>query len=129
MKVAIAVASRADCTRRRIGAVILNQDHRIVSTGYNGAATGQAGCLTDNACPRGRASTEEVPPGSSYDTGPGKCISIHAEQNALMELPRIATMGCTMYVTDVPCGGCERMIKGSNLDRVVWPGGEWKRGE
>ena len=67
-------ALRADCTRRKVGAVVMRPDGSIVSTGYNGAPSKQGSCLGGD-CPRGRASLDEVPgydqPGaSSYDIGP-----------------------------------------------------------
>ena len=39
MEIAKVVKSRADCLRRRVGAVIV-KDFRIVSTGYNGTPIG-----------------------------------------------------------------------------------------
>ena len=44
--VAEAVAQRADCTRRRVGAVVFDGANRILSTGYNGAPAGRLGCLS-----------------------------------------------------------------------------------
>ena len=119
---AIAVAQRADCTRRKCGAVIV-KNNRIVATGYNGAPAGEPGCLTDGACPRGRVSYAEVPAGSSYDTGPGACVGLHAEQNCLLYCSRADAEGATMYVTHEPCEGCRKMIRGSGILRVVWPEG------
>src|ERR1700722_8627922 len=52
--VAEAVSRRADCTRRQVGAVILDPDHRLVAAGYNGAPPGALGCLSAGACPLGR---------------------------------------------------------------------------
>jgi dCMP deaminase len=118
LDIAKAVARRADCTRRQIGAVIV-QRNRIVATGYNGAAAGQPGCGTDGACPRGQLSYQQVSLGSSYDTGPGSCISIHAEANALLYADRSKCEGATIYCTDEPCGGCLRLIAGSGIDRIV----------
>ncbi len=118
LELAATVARRVDCTRRQVGAVLMSDDHRIIATGYNGAPSGQPGCLTAGACPRGQSS---VAPGSSYDTGAGSCIALHAEQNALLEVARATTVGTTLYVTDEPCGGCWRMIQGTCVTRVVWP--------
>lgn len=118
-----AVALRADCTRRQVGAVLMTADHSIVATGYNGAPSGQPGCLTAGACPRGRLSPEDVAPGSSYDTGAGACIALHAEQNALLRASWADMEGSTLYVTDEPCGGCSRTISGTPIARVVIPSG------
>lgn len=119
LELAETVARRADCTRRRIGAVLMTPDHSIVATGYNGARPGAPGCLTAGACPRGRSN---VSPGSSYDTGEGACIALHAEQNALLRATWQDMLASTLFVTDEPCDGCWRMISGTPIDRVVWPG-------
>jgi dCMP deaminase len=119
-----AVAARADCTRRQVGAVVLDADRRVLSVGYNGAPPGARGCLTAGACPRGRQTGAQVPPGSSYDTGPGSCIANHAEANALLYSDPLRRRGGTLYVTHEPCGGCSRLLAGSGLSRAVWPEGE-----
>lgn len=122
LNLAQAVATRADCTRRRVGAVLMTPDHSIVATGYNGGPPKGPSCLAGQ-CPRGQRSEVEVPAGSSYDTGPGACIALHAEQNALLRASWEQMRGGTLFVTDRPCDGCVRMIVGTPLDRVVWPSG------
>lgn len=126
LELARAVALRADCTRRQVGAVLMTPDHSIVATGYNGAAPGELGCLTAGACPRGQRSYEEVPgyesaTPSSYDAGAGLCIALHAEQNALLRASWQDMQLATLYVTDEPCSGCMRMIRGTPIQRVVSP--------
>lgn len=123
LELAHAVATRADCTRRRVGAVLMTPDHSVVATGYNGAPPGHLGCLTDGACPRGQSGVE---PGSSYDTGAGKCIALHAEQNALLRATWDDMFGSTLYITDDPCDGCWRMIQGTPIYMVVTPHGTRK---
>jgi dCMP deaminase len=118
-----AVASRADCRRRQVGAVVLDPAHRVVATGYNGAPPGRLGCL-DGGCPRGLADT--VAPESSYDSGAGLCISNHAEINALLYADRSKVEGGTLYVTHKPCIGCVRIIANSGVGRVVWPHQGWE---
>jgi dCMP deaminase len=119
--IADAVATRGDCTRRQVGAVILDLNHRVLSVGYNGVAPGRAGCL-DGVCPR---ATSGVAPGSSYDTGKGSCISTHAEANALLYSDPLRRAGGVMYISTEPCDGCARLIRASGLARCVWPEGDW----
>ena len=97
--IATAVAARAKCTRRRVGALLVI-DHRIIATGYNGAAPGEPDCL-DGACPRGALDYEAVPALGDYDRPgtPGFCIAIHAEVNALLFATR-DTKGCLLYTSD-----------------------------
>ena len=116
--IATAVAARADCSRRQVGAVIVSE-RRIVATGYNGAPAGGPSCLAGE-CPRGLSA---VAPGSSYDTGAGACVALHAEQNALLWSSRADRAGAAIYITCPPCDGCARLIAGSGLGRVVYPNG------
>lgn len=128
LSLAAAVATRADCSRRQVGAVIVNTDRSVVAEGYNGAPSGEPGCLTEGACPRGRSDVPSYTDGpTSYDTGPGACIALHAEQNAIIRASWAEMRGSTLYTTNEPCGGCWRMIHGSPLAHVIWPSGSWVR--
>lgn len=122
LNIAEAVAARADCTRRRVGAVIIDYNNRPLGQGYNGAPPGKPGCLSMGACPRGQMSIDDILPGSSYDTGAGSCIAVHAEINAILDAGgRRACLGATLYVTDKPCDGCSRIIEAAGISRVVYP--------
>jgi dCMP deaminase len=107
-----------------VGAVLVS-NHRIVATGYNGAPSGGPSCLAGE-CPRGLLDSTTVAPGSSYDTGAGACVALHAEQNCLLYADRSRAESATIYVTHEPCDGCRRMIAGSGVTRAVWPGGQWQ---
>lgn len=124
--IAKAVSARADCSRAQHGAIIV-QNNRIVATGYNGAPAGHPGCATRGACPRAKLAYDELATGSSYDTGPGACIALHAEQNALLRCSWADQQDATMYVTGACCAGCQKMVSGSALRRVMWPDGGWHR--
>jgi dCMP deaminase len=144
------VSLRADCTKRQVGAVLLDVDNRIIGAGYNGARPGGKSCLAGD-CPRGRhyharlgtlpdgapwlsgkcacgevwPCSQSVEPGSSYDTGPGACLSTHAELNARMDVDdRSRLVGARLFVTDEPCDGCVKIYH--NTTKVVtmrWPKG------
>ena len=104
---------------------MLVKDHRIVATGYNGAAAGHPGCL-EGACPRGLLSPDEVPHYSSYDTsGPGRCVAVHAEANALLYADREDARGATLYLWGdgqaYPCDGCMRLLAGAGVSYWLSP--------
>jgi dCMP deaminase len=113
LRVALAVAWRADCTRRRVGCVLVDKDHRIVGTGYNGAPAGDAGCLS-GACPRGLLGYDAVPKDAPYNN----CIAVHAEANALL-YARVSLVGATAYITDKPCPDCHKLLRGAGIERIV----------
>ena len=123
LRLADALPARAKGTRPRVGAMPVHE-HRIIATGYNGAAPGRPDCL-EGACPRGRLDYGEVPAFSDYDVpgSPGFCIAIHAEMNALLFATR-DTAGSTAYVTDKPCSGCRKALAAAGVVRAVWPDGE-----
>ena len=68
-------ASRSNCLRAQVGAVIVGQDKKIKATGYNGTPSKVESCAERGECYR---ICNNIPSGTRYET----CRSIHAEQNA-----------------------------------------------
>jgi dCMP deaminase len=111
--VADSISLRSRCSRAQIGAVIVSKDQRISSTGYNGPAATldvEGDCI--NWCPRAQG---VVPLDNLYDA----CPSIHAEANALLYVDRSRVEGGTIYITDVACLQCAKLVSNSGIKRVV----------
>ncbi|NOZ77028.1 MAG: cytidine deaminase [Euryarchaeota archaeon] len=107
------IAARSTCTRRQIGAIVVNKDHHIVSTGFNGVVRkaphcSEVGCVKDE---------KDIASG----TGHSICPAVHAEQNALIQAGRAAA-GCTLYLNAFPCKICARLIVNAGIERVVISG-------
>lgn len=113
LAVAGTVSTRADCTRRQVGCVIVDVEHRVLSTGYNGSAPGGPSCLAGE-CPRGLLSYAQLPANGSYDN----CHAVHAEANALL-FARASCRGATVYLTDQPCPTCRRLLAAAGIARIV----------
>ncbi|MFD7257793.1 deoxycytidylate deaminase [Streptomyces sp. NPDC059874] len=111
------VATRADCIRSRVGAILVNASNEVRGTGYNGAPSGVPGCLSAGACPRGQMSTAECAPESDYHN----CTADHAERNAISHTPANELPGSTLYVTRTPCPKCWTLIRAAGIRRVVTP--------
>ena len=123
LNIALVVAQRGTCLRRNYGAVIVNND-QIISTGYTGTPRGEPNCIDTGVCPRAEAG---IAPGERYDL----CVSVHAEQNAIIHAARRDMIGSTLYVagfdmkTDqeskgtFPCYLCKRMIINAGIAKVV----------
>jgi dCMP deaminase len=117
MMVALAVGTRGECTRRRVGAIIVDQNGRIAGAGYNGTRRGGANCL-QGACPRAASG---VASGSSYDTGAGACHAAHAELNALLDVSdKNRLRGSELYVTATPCEGCLKILRNTEIYRITY---------
>lgn len=116
--IARAVSVRGDCRRSRVGAVIVNWENRVISTGYNGTLPGVDGCLRGK-CPRGLKSFDEVLPYAPYVD----CIAEHAEKNAIDFLDSGEGLqfppGLTMYVTREPCEMCAELVRYFGISKVV----------
>ena len=126
ISIAAEVAQRSTCLRRQYGAVIVKNDE-IVSTGYNGAPRGEENCCDVGSCWRER---NNIPHGEQYE----KCVSVHAEQNAIISASRQEMMGSTLYLAGFengqemenpePCTICARMIKNAGIAQVINRKGE-----
>lgn len=139
-------ATRADCTRAQVGAVLVSRDHRV-SIGYNGLPAGIPGCASAGNCPRGRhhqrMDIESYPYGGKVrvcacgaewpcpsavapDSDYANCASNHAEYNAITRARPEDLPGATLYVTRKPCPRCTTLIQSAGIARVVTPEGEIK---
>jgi dCMP deaminase len=112
LSIANTIALRSRCSRARVGAVIVDINQRIVSTGYNGPAAGYPDmsetCMT--FCERAK---------SSITTAYNNCPSIHAEMNALIYSDRSKIEGGTIYSSVFPCMDCAKAISNSGIVKVV----------
>jgi len=106
------VAARSTCIKegRQYGAVIVNDKHEIVATGYNGVVRGAQHC-SDVGCIK-----DEM--GISTGMGHGICPAVHAEMNALIQAGNRAR-GCTLYINGDPCKICARLIVNAGIKKVV----------
>lgn len=110
MSMACLVAQRATCDRKKVGAIMVDANRRVVATGYNGAPRGLPHCDDDG---------HEL----AIIDGRESCIrTLHAESNALDYAGKDAG-GCTLYVTVIPCFDCAKRIINSGIARVYY--GEW----
>ncbi len=107
-----AIAQRSACTRRQVGAIIVDHENRMVSLGYNGAPRGYPAGQCGDVCPRGRG---EAPATGEYDN----CIALHAEANALLFVDRSLVAGATLYVTSSVCYQCALLIATSGITKVI----------
>ncbi len=115
MAIAEVVASRSVCLRHKIGAVIVNEDKQILSTGYNGPPRGMKHCADRGGCIR---ESEGVASGTRQEY----CFGLHAEQNAIVQAARegIRLLDSTLYCTYRPCSLCARMIVNAGINEVYF---------
>jgi dCMP deaminase len=118
LKMAFLVAERSTCLRHHVGAVIV-KDRRVLSTGYNGAPTGQKDCL-ELGCLRNKL---QIPSGTRHEI----CRAVHAEQNAVIQaaLHGVSIDGATVYCTHTPCAICAKILVNAKIKRYV-TAGEYK---
>lgn len=101
MSLAVEAASRGTCTRAKTG-VVLIREHQVLSTGYNGAISGQSHC-THN------------------DDTPCK-VACHSEANAVAFAARngVALLGAEAYCTLSPCKNCATLLIQSGIRKVTY---------
>ena len=107
LQMAELVAERSTCRRRKVRCVLVDSNNHVVATGYNGVPTHFPHCL-DEPCEGATA-----PSGESLE----KCLAVHAEQNALLQLRSNDIL--TAYLTVTPCITCAKMLANSSVKRIV----------
>ena len=102
IQLAQSVATWSKDPIRQVGAVVITEDYRNFSTGYNGF-------------PRGIADTDK-----RLATGMRQSLMIHAERNAL-DNARFPLAGCTLYSTKFLCADCAKGVIQQGLTTIVAP--------
>lgn len=107
MGIAILSGKRSKDPSTQVGACIVNEEHRIVSIGYNGLP---AGC-SDDDFPWDKE-------GAYLDTKyPYVC---HAELNAILNADMRRVRGCTVYTTLFPCNECVKALLQAGIRKIVY---------
>jgi len=112
MNMAILVSKRAACKFYETGSVYVDQDHRIISTGYNGPTTGDVHCI-DVGC----AKVDGDP-----ETGKlKKCRGAHGEINGIINCHDSSRLkGSTIYTVIFPCYDCMKALNNSGITEIVY---------
>ena len=106
MGVAHLSALRSKDPSTQVGAVIVDENKKIVGIGYNGFPSG--------------VSDDEFPWDREGDFTESKyAYVVHAELNAILNAPR-QVRGCTLYVSLFPCNECAKAIIQSGIEEIVY---------
>mgnify|MGYP002814413335 CR=1 FL=1 len=103
-----ALGERSTCSARaKVGALLYDNEYRIISSGYNGSPFGFDHC-------------DDV--GCNLDKN-GHCQNvIHAEENALLQCAVVgrSTRGLRLFTTHSPCWRCMLRLTQAEIAEVVY---------
>jgi len=101
LEIAQVFSKRSHSKRSQVGCVIVNEDGRIVSTGYNGTPSG-----VNNICENSENETHEY--------------VIHAEMNAIFNATTSNLNNSTIYLTLSPCIRCAAALLQKHVKEVIY---------
>jgi len=105
MQIAQTVSTRATCPRASVGCVLV-REHRILTTGYNGAPRGVAHCSEAGCTMAG-----------------DHCVrATHAEANAVVQgaLHGVSLQNATAYCTHQPCVNCSKLLISAGVKKIIY---------
>ena len=107
MGVALLAAERSKDPSTQVGACIIDNNNRIISTGYNGFPKG--------------CSDDEFPWNRDATAGETKYpFVVHAELNAILNAQGTSVVDSRLYVSLFPCNECAKAIIQSGVREVVY---------
>jgi dCMP deaminase len=107
MGVSLLAAERSKDPSTQVGACIVSEDNRILSTGYNGFPQG----CSDDDFPWNR---DEAHGETKYN------FVVHAELNAILNAGGKSLVGSRIFVSLFPCHECAKAIIQSGVKEVVY---------
>ena len=107
MGVSLLAAERSKDPSTQVGACIVSEDNRILSTGYNGFPQG--------------CSDDDFPWNRNAEIGETKYnFVVHAELNAILNAGGKSLHGSRIFVSLFPCHECAKAIIQSGVKEVVY---------
>lgn len=103
MKIAETISLRSEDPHTKVGCVIVDEDNRIVSTGYNGTVS----------------KYPNINWGLGNKTQKQYDSIIHSELNAIL-YARQSLKNCSLYCTLSPCKECIKTIAASGIKNVYY---------
>lgn len=134
MAMAYANSLRSSCLKRKVGAVIVDENSNVFSSGYNEIPPSEMPCKSlYGECYRDTCRNEI----SKVIGNEGnkdkimakvklleKCRALHAEENAILNIAKFGSASvvkkATLYTTTYPCNLCANKISQVNIKKVVY---------
>lgn len=112
MALALNLAKRVACRHHKIASIFVDEDHKIVATGYNGPSIGDVHC-NEVGCAKidGDPKTGKL----------RRCRGAHSEMNAIMNAGNPGKLKkSTLYITGTPCYDCMKALNNLGIKRIVY---------
>ena len=112
MRIAITATGRVSCNYHRIASVYVDNDHKIISIGYNGPSVGDYdgnvyGCAKVNGDPM----TGEI----------RRCRGVHSEVNGIINAFDTRRLkDATLYITQFPCYDCMKVLNNVGIKKIIY---------
>lgn len=110
-----AVSLRSHDENTKVGCVIVDDRHRIMSTGYNGFPCG----VNDKELPSNREDSFEIDTENGKEKVSKYDVITHAEANAIAS-SKTSLFGCTLYSNLFPCNECAKLIITAGIKKIVY---------
>jgi deoxycytidylate deaminase len=150
MSIAFTASLMSECVKRQVGAVIIDRMGNVVSVGYNMPPKPLKPCYKQfgdcyreivisrtmenvSSCPYcGKAlealhypytcpqCNENIYKKIITDRAIGRCMSLHAEEEALANSHSVDLSNCVLYVTTFPCFHCAQKILDAGISRLCY---------
>ncbi len=144
MATAYAVSQNSSCNKRKVGAIIIDSQNTIISSGYNEIPAHETPCSKKfKKCHRDwfvehffsdidpkKITLDQTQKETLKELFTHKfrnldyCRALHAEENAIVNLARnghsVSLRDCILYTTTYPCRMCANKIVNLGIQQIVY---------
>ena len=113
MSIAVISSMRSKDPKRQVGAVIVDDNNRVLSIGYNGFP---------NHCKDNDFPWNDTSEGSTDEDKVNikDFYVVHAELNAILNYKGESLKDSTIYTTLVPCNECIKAIIQAGIKKIIY---------